>query len=541
MNPIAILGTGVESGYPSVTSQRRINCYLEFVNDAEKSNIIAYGTPGLTLFHNFGDTPVRGMLVFGDFLYCVHRSTVYKVNNAASVETLGTIGTTTGRVGLACNGQQLMVVDGSTTGYVYEIADQATVTISVASPGEITWTAHGLPANAAVKFTTTGALPTGITAGTEYYVKTVVDADTFTITATPGGSAINTSGTQSGTHTGQSVLTTVTDTDYPGLTTVDFLDGYFLGHVAGTGKFYVSASYDGMSWDALDFATAESNPDNLKSVFVDRGYAILSGDYTTEFWGNTGAADFPFGRIGSAVEVGGVGPWSIAKIGDSVAFVGQNRLGESQVYYFNGSQPTVISTHDIDRILNNATSLNGSTAFSFMTNGHSFYCINVNGETWAYDFKTALWSQLKSHDIARYRGEIAANFINKTIISDYANGKLYRLSDTAYTDNGDPIAMEIVSRHQTNNREYLTINRFEVDFESGIGTETGQGENPQVMLSISKDQGHTFGPEMWRAMGKMGNFKRRAQWFRLGRGWDFTFKIRITDPVKRVITGAYAS
>jgi hypothetical protein len=81
----------------------------------------------------------------------------------------------------------------------------ATVTITVASPGVITWAAHGLAANTPVEFSTTGALPTGLVAGTTYYVKTVLDADTFTVSATPGGTVINTSSTQSGTHTATTV------------------------------------------------------------------------------------------------------------------------------------------------------------------------------------------------------------------------------------------------------------------------------------------------------------------------------------------------
>src|SRR5690606_171500 len=80
-----------------------------------------------------------------------------------------------------------------------------TVTITVASPGVITWTAHPFEAGDRVVFTTTGALPTGLTAGTTYYVKTVLDVDTFTVAATPDGTVINTSSTQSGTHTGTSV------------------------------------------------------------------------------------------------------------------------------------------------------------------------------------------------------------------------------------------------------------------------------------------------------------------------------------------------
>lgn len=78
---------------------------------------------------------------------------------------------------------------------------QATVTISNASPGVVTWNAHGLVVNRSVIFTTTGALPTGLTAGTVYYVKTVPDANTFTVAATPGGAAINTSSAGTGVHT----------------------------------------------------------------------------------------------------------------------------------------------------------------------------------------------------------------------------------------------------------------------------------------------------------------------------------------------------
>ncbi|KQU96436.1 hypothetical protein [Devosia sp. Root105] len=78
------------------------------------------------------------------------------------------------------------------------------VTISNASPAVVTKVDHGLPVNTAVKFATMGSLPTGLTAGTTYYVKTA-DDDTFTLSATPGGTAINTSGAGSGTHTATTV------------------------------------------------------------------------------------------------------------------------------------------------------------------------------------------------------------------------------------------------------------------------------------------------------------------------------------------------
>jgi len=81
------------------------------------------------------------------------------------------------------------------------VARSSVATITVAAPGVVTWADHGLAVGDKVRFTTTGALPTGLTAGTTYFVKTVPDEDTFTVSETLGGTAITTSSTQSGVHT----------------------------------------------------------------------------------------------------------------------------------------------------------------------------------------------------------------------------------------------------------------------------------------------------------------------------------------------------
>jgi hypothetical protein len=85
--------------------------------------------------------------------------------------------------------------------------NSSAATITIAAPGVVTWTAHGRAVNDPVKFSTTGALPTGLVAGTTYYVKTVTDANTITLSATPGGAAITTTGAQSGVHTISTVPT----------------------------------------------------------------------------------------------------------------------------------------------------------------------------------------------------------------------------------------------------------------------------------------------------------------------------------------------
>jgi hypothetical protein len=111
---------------------------------------------------------------------------------------------------------QIAMIAASKTSYNYPFRvrfDDAppvrtsVATISIAAPGVISWTGHNLVVGQKVKFSTTGALPTGLTAGTEYFVKTVPDANTFTVSATNGGTAITTTGTQSGVHTVATVPT----------------------------------------------------------------------------------------------------------------------------------------------------------------------------------------------------------------------------------------------------------------------------------------------------------------------------------------------
>lgn len=76
------------------------------------------------------------------------------------------------------------------------------VTITIATPAVVTWTAHGLFADDTLTFSTTGALPTGLTAGTTYFVLAAgLAANTFRVSLSSGGAAINTTGSQSGVHT----------------------------------------------------------------------------------------------------------------------------------------------------------------------------------------------------------------------------------------------------------------------------------------------------------------------------------------------------
>ena len=96
--------------------------------------------------------------------------------------------------------------------YAVNYYTTSTVTITIATPGVVTWTAHGLMTGNRLQLTTTGALPTGLTASVTYWV-VVIDANSFSLATSLVNAAaatrITTSGTQSGTHTAVACQITV--------------------------------------------------------------------------------------------------------------------------------------------------------------------------------------------------------------------------------------------------------------------------------------------------------------------------------------------
>lgn len=86
-----------------------------------------------------------------------------------------------------------------------------TVTITNASPGVFTATAHGLNIGSGLNLTTSGGLPTGLSVGTNYWVcSSTFAANTFTVATSVAnalaGTCVNTSSAGSGTHTAISTI-----------------------------------------------------------------------------------------------------------------------------------------------------------------------------------------------------------------------------------------------------------------------------------------------------------------------------------------------
>lgn len=342
------------------------------------------------------------------------------------------------------------------------------------------------------------------------------------------------------------ILVKVTDINLPSSGTLTFIDGYFVVTQNNSGKFFISALYDGTNWDALDFATAESSPDELLRVYNAVGQLWLFGTKTTEIWTNTGASAFPFERIsGAKMETGILAPHSAVAVDNSVFWIGRDNIGSGIVYRAQGFSPQRISTNAIELLIQQATSPSTLRAYTYQQDGHTFYVITGGGliTTLVYDISTQLWHErafLNSFgNYEQHLGACGMYAFNRQMVCSRLNGKIYTMSLDIYSDDGDEISSERIYTHLSNENIRERFNQLEISMETGVGNQSAPGVNPQITLWISRDGGKTYSTGYSTSFGAVGNYKARAVFRRLGYAYEITFKIRITDPVKRALIGSY--
>lgn len=311
---IPFLGGAYEGRSKSINAQQSINLFPVFDQNEGKTPIAMYGTPGTTAFSAPATAAiVRGMHVMGSYLYAVVGADVFEIDTAGVATDLGAITTSTGHVGMANNGTQLLIVDGTAYGHIV----------------------------------TTGAL-----------------AD-------------------------------ITDGDYPIATDCVFFDGYFIVSVKDTGKIQICKLYDGTTWDALDFATAEASPDALVGIGTTRQNIWLFGEYSIEVYYNAGDPDFPFQRVpGAIIDLGCESATSIAEIEGVLYWLSNKKtVVRGEGYGFK-----VASVPGIEYQISTYTTTDDAVGYTYTLEGRTFYVLNFATEdkTWVLDVKSGQWHEWQS-------------------------------------------------------------------------------------------------------------------------------------------------
>ena len=166
-------------------------------------------------------------------------------------------------------------------------------------------------------------------------------------------------------NTTANTVTQITDPDFPnGVRRATYQDGYFIVAGDNSQKFYISGLLNGSAWDGLDFASAEGAPDNTIGLISDHRELWLFGDTSAEIWVNTGNADFPFERSGNAfIEHGCAAAASVAKLDNTVFWLGADDRGSGIVWRAQGYTPVRISTHAVEKAISGYADISDAVAF----------------------------------------------------------------------------------------------------------------------------------------------------------------------------------
>jgi hypothetical protein len=346
------------------------------------------------------------------------------------------------------------------------------------------------------------------------------------------------------------IFAPITDPDFPGAVTVGYLDGYFVFNEPNSQRVWTTALLDGSSVDPLDFASAEGSPDGLVSLIIDHREAWLFGTNSVEVWYDAANAGFPLTRIqGAYNEIGCVAAYSVAKLDNGVFWLGGDARGEGIVYRTNGYTGQRISTHAIEWQIQQYGDISDAIGYTYQQDGHAFYVLIFPsaGATWVYDVATDNWHERAAWvngEYTRHRSNCQMAFNHQVIVGDYNDGRVYAFDLETYSDDDQPQRWLRSWRALPQDQNTLVRtaqHSLQLDAETGVGLNSGQGDAPEAMLRWSDDGGHTWSNEHWSSMGAIGAYGTRTFWRRLGmtnKLRDRVYEVSGTDPVKIAIVGA---
>ncbi len=345
-------------------------------------------------------------------------------------------------------------------------------------------------------------------------------------------------------NTNTSVLAQITDPAFYGSPRVDYLDGYGVFVRPNTQQFYISAYNDFLTFDGLEFNSNGSDPDNLVTGIVDHRELVLFGRKTTSFWFAVEGTTFSLDRRqGATMEVGCAAALSVAKMDNTVFFLGRTSHGTGLVYKLNQYTPQIISNRGIEFLINSFTRIDDAFAYTYQKNGHSFYVLTfpTDNKTIVYDASIGdndlAWSVRETYGLGRDRASCYAFAFGKHLVGDFVSGVLYELDDETHFDGDLPIEWSRTTAHIVSDCKRIKHKEVVLNFQTGVGLE--DGSDPLVYLTYSDDGGVDYITPREASLGVIGQRKNRVMWSRLGNSRDRVYKVFGSAPVKTVLISGF--
>lgn len=319
-----------------------------------------------------------------------------------------------------------------------------------------------------------------------------------------------------------------------GVQHVAYLGQYGILADTASDRFQITGLNNATSLSATDFSSADDSPDGIISIAAYGGYLWILGEDTIEIWRNTGAATFPFQRVtGATLERGCFGVRTVETSDNSVWLVGADKI----VYRLLGGALRRVSTHAVERTLQNYENGDDIFAMTWTEGGHKLYGLRFpDRPAWVYDMSTNLWHERCSDVFGTgvWRVNSAVRAFGAEIMGS-ADGTLYKSSPSAYREGSVSICRIAESAPVVSDGKEFALCDLELVCKTGY---VDIDRDAQVMMQISRD-GKIYSQESWRSLGDLGDYTRRITWRgSLGRASRHQVRFKVTDPIPFSIYGA---
>ena len=348
-----------------------------------------------------------------------------------------------------------------------------------------------------------------------------------------------------------SVLTKVTDSEFPNnVTGATYLDQYMI--VCANGAVFESLTTSALNWDSTQTFSPTFKSAPVIAVAALREQIFNFTTETIEVYINDGES--PYSRLPrTSVLMGIKAKDSLATFQKGFAFIGSSRVGEAQVYFYDGwNEPQAISDQSVAYQLSRASTLEDAYGYIQETkDGHYWYYLTVPSlnNTFIYDFNSHMWHWRQSvipgtasdgtinHSI--FRGAYHTNFNGKNLFLDAYSGKIFYEDYDTYTEDSNFIRRERISQEIWDEDKNVSQDKMIIDCNVGQATSSGQGSSPILQVSWSNDGGYTFTSPMNVSLGPQGTYNYRVRLNKLGTSRKRNYKLVLTDPVDLMLQGAY--
>lgn len=306
-------------------------------------------------------------------------------------------------------------------------------------------------------------------------------------------------------------LTSVAVPDGQLVADVTSLDNFFILPIKDSNKFYWIRPGE-TTIDALSFASAERNPDDIVSAMSVGDELWMLGQSTTEVFSDSGDINAPFVRIsGRVYQTGCVDKHTVVQtLKNTIPCL--IWVTPSKEVVLSQGNPVKISNESVEETLKESTTY---TAWSFRTNRHDFYVLSTDVCTLIYDLTVDKWHRWSTYQKTTWDA-VSGIHVNDTVyaVTNF-DGAIYTLSYDNTDSGGDYLVCEVSGFIP--NESIKPISCSNITLFLNYGFSDSYLASPLIELRWSDDGGHTWSDYLQGATGSRGLYDTNTNFRSLGR------------------------